>query len=505
MWESLLQNIPEILFYNNQQPVVYNSVFFIVLFTGFYFLYALSFRNIKLRNLLLLFFSLYFYYKLSGLYVFLLVFIATSDFFIGKAIYRAKKDIYKSIYVLLAVLINISSLLYFKYAVFFNNLRVDIINNYFNANLSYEVPEFLNVIMPIGISFYIFKTLSYIFDLKRELIEKPENNYINYLLFVSFFPNILAGPISKARNLLPQLSQKVFIDKTKLGNALFLIICGVFKKIVIADFLGRNFVDRVFDAPEFFTNFETLMAAYGYTMQLYFDFSGYTDIVIGIALLLGFNIETNFNKPFLAQNITDFWRRWHITLSSWLNDYIFKPLSLSFRKFKTFGVAVAVLITFCISGLWHGPAVTYIIWGTLHGLALAWDISSSNLRKKLSQKINNKIYSFFSILITFHFLVFSMIIFKTESLAKSILMFKKIFAGLEYDLILNWAEFYILPLCVLIISIILHYLSIDFVNRIKNKFSNLHWGFQIIILFIAILFIFQTYNSDSQPFIYLKY
>jgi D-alanyl-lipoteichoic acid acyltransferase DltB (MBOAT superfamily) len=359
--------------------------------------------------------------------------------------------------------------------------------------------------MPLGISFYVFKTLSYIFDLKREIIEQPEKNYINYLLYVSFFPNILAGPISKARNLLPQLNSNVIIDKTKAGNGLFLILCGTFKKIVIADMLGRNLVDRVFDAPEFFSNFETLMAGYGYTMQLYFDFSGYTDIVIGLALLLGFSIEPNFNKPFLAQNISEFWRRWHITLSSWLNEYIYQPLSFYFRKFKSAGVVLAVLITFTISGLWHGPALTYVIWGILHGLAITWDITTSKLRKKVSKIFNPKIYKFLSILICFHFLVFTMIIFRSENLSKSFLMLNKIFSGLEFNLILDWAKIYILPLSILLLSLILHYLPITLIDKIKKFYSNLHWSLKILVSFIVILIIFQAYNTDSQAFIYLKF
>jgi len=439
------------------------------------------------------------------LYVILLILIGTSDFFIGKAIFYSKKEKIKSLLVFISILIDVGSLIYFKYTGFFNKIRVDIVNLLFNKNLNYN--DFgLSVIAPLGISFYIFKTLSYIFDIKRGLIEKPEKNYINYLLFVAFFPNILAGPISKARDLLPQFSKRVQIDDLKLGNGLFLIICGLFKKIIIADVLGNNFVNRVFDTPEFFSNFETIMAAYSYTMQLYFDFSGYTDIVIGIALLLGFSIEVNFNKPFLSKNISEFWRRWHITLSLWLNEYVYQPVVFSLRKYRKIGVVIAVIITFIISGLWHGPAATYVIWGTLHGIAITWDIISVNFRKKLSSIINSKIYDFISIFLTFHFLVLSMVIFKTESVYKTFIIFRKIFSGVELSIIIQWINLYKSVFITIIFALLINFfVPGKFIDKFKSIFTKLSLVMKIIIIFLIVFLIFQFTTIETQPFIYLKF
>jgi D-alanyl-lipoteichoic acid acyltransferase DltB (MBOAT superfamily) len=263
------------LAYNHYHPLLFNSVLFFLLFTIFYFVYTAAFHHVKARNTILLLFSLYFYYKVSGAALILLLIISTTDFFIGKGIFKAKKKSGKTWLLLISLFIDLGCLFYFKYANFFLQAWASI-NGINNALV-------LNIILPVGISFFVFKTLSYIFDLYRETIEAPERNFFNYVLYVSFFPSILAGPISKAADLLPQIKNKLIINREIIGKGFFLIMSGAFKKIVIADFLANNFVDRVFDAPSYFTGFESLMASYGYTIQLYFDFSGYTDIVIGIA------------------------------------------------------------------------------------------------------------------------------------------------------------------------------------------------------------------------------
>ena len=410
---SFLKN----LLYNPHAPLIYNSVFFIFLFTLLYAVYVIVYRHIKTRNILLLVFSLFFYYKISGYYVFLLIAMATSDFLIGKKMATLQTDGKRKALMLLSVFLNVGALILFKYTNF-------LLNVFFGITTGESSPIILSLMMPIGISFFVFKTLSYIFDLYREMIDEPEKNYFSYLLYVSFFPNILAGPIAKARDLLPQFSEKLNLNKELIGRAFLLILIGAFKKVFIADYLGANLVNRVFDSPEFFTGWEGLMVVYGYAIQIYCDFSGYTDIVIGIAMMLGFTVQSNFNKPYLADNVANFWRRWHMSLSTWFNEYLFYPLSYSFRRLKQFGVIIAVLLTFFISGLWHGPAWTYIAWGTSHGIAIAFGLATVNIRSKLSKLNTGGIYKFLSVLITFHFLAFSMVLFRASSLQAALKVYK---------------------------------------------------------------------------------
>ncbi|MFA4852249.1 MAG: MBOAT family O-acyltransferase [Bacteroidales bacterium] len=485
------------LAYNHDHPLLFNSVLFFLLFSVFYLVYTIVFNHVKARNAMLLLFSLYFYYKVSGVAVILLLVISTSDFFIGKGIFYAKKKNGKTWLLLLSLLIDLGCLIYFKYTNFF-------FQTWTNIN-GIQDPVVLNIILPIGISFFVFKTLTYIFDLYRKTIEAPEKNYINYVLYVSFFPNILSGPISKAVDLLPQIKNKLLINKELVGKGFFLIMSGAFKKIFIADFLAGNFVDRVFDAPAYFSGFESLMASYGYTVQLYFDFSGYTDIVIGIACLLGFSIMPNFNKPFSAVNVTDFWRRWHITLSVWLRDYLFTPMSLKLRNWGTFGLMFSVFITFILCGFWHDARLTFIIWGGLHGIAMAYDILTNKIRNRLKKKMNMAIYRFISIFITFHFLCFSFIIFRAKDVTSALKIYEKIFTSFDFNLAGQWISLYIYPFLVLIFGLLLHYTPFKWNTGLLNGFTKLHWSLKTVVVVIAFIIIYQVYSSQAQAFIYLEF
>ncbi len=486
------------LLYNQHAPLLYNSVLFCVLFSVLYLGYIFVYNDIKKRNLLLLAFSLFFYYKLSGVYVLLLIAMGTSDYLIGRQMFRVSTQRKKKMLLLLSIFINVGALILFKYTNF-------LLNTFFGITTGSGSPMVLDLLVPVGISFYVFKTLSYIFDIYREVIDEPETNYFNYLLYVSFFPNIMAGPISKARDLLPQFNSQLKFSSDLIGKAFLLVLIGAFKKVFIADFLGANLVDRVFDSPEFFTGWEGLMAIYGYAMQIYFDFSGYTDIVIGLAMLLGFKVNPNFNKPFMADNVADFWRRWHITLSGWFNEYVFYPLSYTFRRFKQFGVILAVLITFFISGFWHGAAWTYILWGTSHGLAIALTFATVNLRSKLAKRNTWGIYKFLSIFITFHFLAFSMVLFRAESLQAAGKLYALVFNHFSLSVAGQWASLYTKPLIILAAAYILHYMPLSWNEFFTRRFSALHWSIKALIVVLGILFIYQGFSSDTQPFIYLEF
>lgn len=485
------------LLYNKNHLLLYHSVLFFILFSVFYLFYVIAFKSIKTRNIILLLFSLYFYYKLGGLAIFVLLFVATSDYLIGRWMFANSKQHNKKLLLLLSIFINLGLLIYFKYTNF-------LIESWAGMSGSGDLPVY-NIIVPIGISYFIFKTLTYTIGIYREEIQVPEKNYFNYILYVSFFPNILAGPISRASDLLVQFRENISLDEKHVGQGFFLIICGAVKKIFIADFLAGNFVDRVFDAPEYFSGFESFMASYGYTVQLYFDFSGYTDIVIGIACLLGFSVLPNFNKPFSAVNITDFWRRWHLTLSSWLRDYLYTPLSLNFRGMQNFGAFLAILITFVICGFWHGASLTFIIWGAVHGLAMGWDIITHKLRARIRKRSNPRIYRFVSILITFHFLCFSFILFRSQNIASALTMYEKIFTSLDFGLASQWVGLYIYPFLILIAGLLLHYTPMKWNNGLLNTFTRLHWSLKAVVVAVSFIIIYQVFSAASQPFIYLEF
>ncbi len=485
------------LTYNPNYLLIYQSVLFILVFSVFYSIYLLVFPRPKARNILLLLFSLYFYYKLSGLFVILLVLVASCDFLIGRAMLATPSAAKKKGLMMLSVFINLGILVFFKYANFLLGLIFGI--------FSEPAPWVVDVLMPIGISYYIFKTLTYTLDIYREEIDKAESSYWNYLLFVSFFPNILAGPISRARDLLPQFSARFSLSREMIGKGLFLILSGAFKKIVIADMLGANLVVRVFESPEYFNGFEILMAGYANLVQLYFDFSGYTDMVIGIALLLGFNILPNFNKPFLAQNLTDFWRRWHMTLSSWLRDYLFSPLSVSMRRAGTTGLVIAVMITFILCGFWHDALWTFIVWGCLHAIALGWDIATNKARTKFKKKNKGAWYKVISIVLTFHFLMFTFIVFSADSLEKAWFLITRIFTQTDFTLAGAWAEMYLIPLIVLVAGLLLHYLPMKWVDGARNTFVRLHWTLKVLAVAAAVFAIYQAFSTEAQAFKYLEF
>ena len=257
--------------------------------------------------------------------------------------------------------VNLGMLAYFKYT----NFLIDIANQMFGQGFM----QFQNIFLPVGISFFVFQSMSYTIDIYRGQL-KPLDNWCDYLFYLSFFPQLVAGPIVRARDFIPQIRQNpIVVTREMFGTGVFLILTGLFKKAIISDYISLNFVDRIFDEPLLYSGFECLAGIYGYALQIYCDFSGYSDMAIGIALLLGFRFPKNFDAPYKSATITEFWRRWHISLSTWLRDYLYISLGGNRKgKLRTYG---NLFITMLLGGLWHGAAVRFILWGALHGAALA--------------------------------------------------------------------------------------------------------------------------------------
>lgn len=492
-----MSNFFDILTFSPYDPLRFNSVFFFILFTAFFAVYTVAANRIRLRNILLLIFSYYFYYRVSGTAAIILLGISVSDFFIGKSIAGAESEKRKNMLLLLSVCIDIGLLAYFKYTNFFLEQW------HYLAGTEYQFSP-LSILLPAGISFFIFKSLSYIIDVKREVIE-PESDPINYFLYVAFFPNILAGPISKARDLLPQFRLPTTISSETIGKGFFLIMGGAFKKVVIADYLSNNLVQRVLEGPSYFNPMETLFAFYASALRFYCDFSGYTDMVIGIALLMGFTIHPNFNQPFLAAGVADFWRRWHITLNEWFSDYLYYPLAFGLRSMKLVGAILAVMLVFFISGLWHGAAWTFIIWGLSHGIFISLELLFAPLIRRAEESPFRKPLKVVSVFITFHFIALSFVLLQSDTIGTAMVFFGNLFSAPDFSLFGEWYQVYQGPFWIMIAGYLLHFLPERMTSGAIDLFTRLHWIGKAVIFFIFIVLVYQVFSTESLPFIYLQF
>jgi alginate O-acetyltransferase complex protein AlgI len=532
--------------YNPDEKLLFNTGLFLGLFLVFYFVYGFLRKTFYLRLTYVILFSLFFYYKSSGIYFLLLLLSSVVDYGLSQIIYKEKKDTVKKIYLVISVILNLGLLGYFKYM----NFMIGTYNDMFNGHYAFH-----DIFLPVGISFYTFQSMSYIIEIYREEI-KPTKNYIEYLFFVSFFPQLVAGPIVRAKDFLPQIYQKLNLTKQDVNNALFLIIGGLIKKTVISNYISVNFVDRVFDTPMTYTSFENLMASYGYAIQIYCDFSGYSDMAIGVALLLGFKLPVNFRTPYKSTSITDFWRRWHISLSTWLKDFLYISIggnregsfvgylfpSLFFFGILLWGitsyntsiipliVASVSILLFCLSfllsgkrkqtlvtnlnlfttmllgGLWHGAGAQFIIWGALHGLALAVHKIFIELFPSKKETKINFLWRFFSIAITFHFVVFCWIFFRARDFDTALQVINNIgqltFEPQQWQIIaLGYKNVFLLML----FGYVWHFLPERFTNGMKSVFDKTPLLIKAIILGFVYWIVYATAIAGSQPFIYFQF
>lgn len=344
--------------------------------------------RLHMRNVFLMAVSWFFYYKTSGLFLLLLLFVTLSDWLIARRIYKnltAKRSIKAKLWLALSVIIDLGLLCYFKYAYFFTN----VVNNMLGTELAVfdlfayigngfsESGRFMvdSIILPVGISFYLFQVMSYTIDVYRGHV-KPVKNILDFGFYVSFFPQLVAGPIVRANEFIPQLYRPFRLSRRVFGLAVFWVLNGLIKKIVLSDYLAVNLIDRVFENPLLFSGFENLFALFAYSLQVYADFSGYTDIAIGIAMLMGFYLPQNFDSPYKSRNPQEFWRRWHMSLSRWLKSYLYIPLGGNRKilgkevKDKTTAGNVNSFITMLLGGLWHGASWNFVIWGALNGAGM---------------------------------------------------------------------------------------------------------------------------------------
>jgi len=397
---NFLRYINELVSYDPNSPMIFNSGIFLILFIFFIVIYALIHKNRLSVTLFVIAFSCLFYYKSSGWYLWILVFTTFTDYGFAILISKTKRLLYKRVYLFLAVSVSMGILFYFKYTNFFLLNFHEIVGKNFQP---------LDIFLPIGISFYTFQSVSYVLDVYWKKLE-PTKDILDYAFFLTYFPQLVAGPIVKANLFLPQLKKPITIKKEDVYSGLWLIMVGMFKKAIIADYISQ-YNDLVFANPSQYSGFENLMAVYGYTLQIYCDFSGYSDMAIGLGKMMGWDLGINFNFPYKATNITDFWRRWHISLSSWLRDYLYIPLGGNKKgQVRTY---INLFITMLLGGLWHGASWKFIFWGAWHGIGLAIHKSTRSLLDKISNSWTSNAISWF---VTFHFVIFLWIFFRANDL-----------------------------------------------------------------------------------------
>ncbi|HPQ08511.1 MAG TPA: MBOAT family O-acyltransferase [Bacteroidia bacterium] len=555
----MIENILHIIFTYNDEPLLFTHLFFwlfllVVLF--FYsIVYNLKDEKVIWKILYLVLTSFYFYYKTSGVFIIILWYVIIVDFLLGKKIANAQNVLHKKIYLGISIANSLLLLGYFKYSYFI----VESVNQLFHTSFTYVnyfsifTNEFFNthfdidkLIFPVGISFFLFQTMSYVIDVYQKKVD-PLDSIVDYAFFVSFFPHLVAGPIVKAHDFIYQIRMPYQLSIAEFKQAWLLIMKGLSKKI-IADFMAIQMIDKIFDNPNYFTAYENFLAIIGYSYQVYADFSGYTDIAIGIALLFGYRLKKNFNYPYKAQSPSEFWKRWHISLSSWLKEYLYIPLGgnrsitvasyivlfiimlfliLLFGNITILFILIAVfllffvlsrynekfrrvfeqdiniMVTMLLGGLWHGSSWLFVIWGGLNGLAV---VIHKQWEKISPFKNSQNIFVKFSLMITtLLFISYTRIFFRSQTLENAIKMNEKIFSKWNFENILPITTHYADVLILLLLCYIFHWLPEKWKETIYNSVTKLPIALLAILSCVIVLLLYQLMASNTRPFIYFQF
>lgn len=393
--------------------------------------------------------------------------------------------------VIFSIALNLGVLCFFKYFNFFVESFVELFAQ-MGMHLNYKMVE---IVLPIGISFYTFESMSYIIDISRGHI-KASRNFLDYSVFISFFPHLVAGPIIRPRTFFHQIRQNLTVTENDYKYGLSRFCLGIFKKVYLADILAIHWADDVFENPVGFNGLESLLAAYAYAFQIYFDFSAYSDMAIGLSRACGIYLPENFNYPYLSKNLKEFWERWHISLSTWLRDYLYIPLGGNrkgvFHKYKN------IFVTMALGGLWHGANITFVVWGIIHGIIIcaAHLFSDKPSLSKLSDKISNSVKWF----LTFHIVVLAWVYFRARDLDTAHVFIRNIFMNFRFE---SRTPSYIL--LILAFSFFLHLVSRKNLKQkiLENIQLGQRWKFILILLFMIITVIIG--EQHFQPFIYFQF
>lgn len=496
MWDSLINNVATVagnisdgLLYDPKAPMLFSSGLFWLLFILFIPIYALLKGSKTKMSIFVIAFSLYFYYKSSGLFFLMLMGTSLVDWLVSHWMVRIKEKSGRKALMWLSICLSLSILGYFKYANFFLwNWNAMVEGNF----------QPLDIILPVGISFYTFQSISYVVDVYNKKI-KPTQNWLDYIFFLSFFPALVAGPIVRADYFLPQLEKNEAPNANEIWGGLWLIIIGIFKKAVIADYIAQ-YNDLIFNDPALYTGVQTLMGVLGYTMQIYCDFSGYSDMAIGLALIMGFRLGINFDSPYQSRNLTEFWRKWHISLSSWLRDYVYIPLGGN-RK-GTVRTYLNNFLTMLIGGLWHGAAWKFVFWGAMHGVGLAVHKACKPVLAKIP---DNFFTIFISWLITFIYVSLLWVFFRAASFEESILIIQNIFIDFQWSQIPQFFQARMVWCIMMLALIVTHFTPQWIADKCQDTFIRSPWPVKLIVFLIAVQLVIEFMSEEVAPFIYFQF
>ena len=476
--QDIFSNLMELLSYDATAPMIFSSGLFWFLFILFMPIYAVL-KNRRWQMLVFVVaFSLYFYYKSSGLFFLLLVCTSLLDWGLSRLLVKLKSKGAKKACVAISIITSLSILGYFKYANFFLWNWNQMVEGNFQP---------LDIILPVGISFYTFQSISYIVDVYKCRVA-PTRTWLEYLFFLSFFPALVAGPIVRADYFLPQVEQNSRPKREEIYLGFWMIILGIIKKAIIADYISQ-YNDLIFSSPTGYSGFE-----------IYCDFSGYSDMAIGIALIMGFKLSPNFKFPYKSKNLTEFWRRWHISLSSWLRDYLYIPLGGN-RKGTT-RTYVNNFLTMLIGGLWHGAAWKFVFWGAMHGVGLAVHKATKPLLDKIPNIYPVKILSW---TITIVYVSLLWVSFRAESWTDSWLIIKNIFTNFSVAHIAPFLEVRYVWCVMMAVIILSHAMPRRWYDKMGEMFVNSNWLIKTLIFIIVVQFVIQFMSEDVAPFIYFQF
>jgi D-alanyl-lipoteichoic acid acyltransferase DltB (MBOAT superfamily) len=485
----------------------FNSLDFAIFFPIVFILYWALSQNLKQRNAFILIVSYIFYGWWNWKFLSLIIISSFVDYFVGKRLGKEENQKKRKSLLILSLFVNLGFLIYFKYFNFFIESFVDAFS-LFGKELEITT---LEIILPVGISFYTFQTLSYTVDIYKKKFQ-PTNDIIAFFAFVAFFPQLVAGPIERASHLLPQFFEKYKFNYQQVKSGLLLMLWGLFKKMVIADRVAL-LVNETYNNVGNYYGVEFVVGTIFFAFQIYCDFSGYSDIAIGASRTMGFDLMKNFDSPYFSKSITEFWRRWHISLSTWFRDYVYIPLGGSRNgKYRTY---LNLFLVFLVSGIWHGAAMTFVIWGAVHGIIIVLEKATGSFRKNIFKSIkltkNNLVGRLFFMTITFVIVCFAWIFFRANSLADAYAIVGKIFAfdkgekTIITEIGMDASNFYaaLIFIALMIIFEIIHKRKSMVVTLAKQNIL-VRWSFYLIAALVLVVFgIYGSY--DESQFIYFQF
>lgn len=488
-YQLVIHNLAEMFKYDPKAPMIFSSGLFWVLFILFIPVYAFLKESKLKMTLFVVAFSLYFYYKSSGIFFLMLIGTSLVDWLISKQIDRSESRVAKKGWMWFSILISLSILGYFKYANFFMWNWNQMVQGNFQP---------MDIILPVGISFYTFQSISYVVDVYKGKIH-PTRTWLDYVFYLSFFPALVAGPIVRADYFLPQVEQNRKASPREIWGGMWLIIVGIIKKALIADYISQ-YNDLVFNDPSLYTGVSTLMGVLGYTMQIYCDFSGYSDMAIGLALIMGFKLGINFDSPYQSRNLTEFWRRWHISLSSWLRDYLYIPLGGN-RK-GTFRTYLNNFLTMLIGGLWHGAAWKFVFWGGMHGVGLAVHKAFQPLLRRIP---DNFLTVFVSWLLTFVYVSLLWVFFRAATFEDSVLIIGNIFKDFNINQFPQFFEARMVWCIMMVALVVFHFVPQRWADVCQHWFIRSPWVVKLGVFLIAVQLVIEFMSEEVAPFIYFQF